>query len=325
MRTLGGLLVFLAAAAMAQTEAPSTEFEVASIKPFVPPAPGAGRGMVFRGRRGGPGTSDPGEITWGGTTVKALIPTAYGVKNYQVVGPEWLDQDRWTITAKVPPGTTKEQVLVMWQNLLAERFGLKLHRETKDIPIYEVTVAKGGLKMKESAPVAEPPKPAVGAGATPPSPPPPRRLEMGPDGCPMLPAQATVTNNMFMMMMPGRMRVCAQATSIGHILAMLSNQLNRPIIDKTGLTGNYDFRLEFEPEGQAGMMMGPAGGGGIASASQSGPPPDGRGPALPPGFNEPAPPIAAAFQNQLGLKLEAKKAPAEILIIDKLDRTPVDN
>lgn len=84
--------------------------------------------------------------------------TAYGVKNYQISGPPWLDTERFSIVAKAPPGAAKEQVLVMWQNLLAQRFQLKLHRETNDIPIYELVVGKNGPKLKESAPDPEPPK-----------------------------------------------------------------------------------------------------------------------------------------------------------------------
>lgn len=321
LTTIAGLLLFVAGSALAQTEAPATEFEVASIKPFVPPPPQGGRGVAFGGRRGGPGTNDPSQITWNGTTLKNVIMTAYGVKNYQVSGPPWLDTERYTIAAKVPPGTTKEQVLVMWQNLLAERFRLKLHRETKEIPIYEITVAKNGPKLKESEPDPPPPKdPPAKPLADAPSPF-SGRLTTGPDGCPVLPGGRGGT---MMMMMPGRFRVCAKKTSIENLTNMLTNQLSRPVFDKTGLKGMYDFKLEFEPESQMGMMAGPVTGGAIASASQSGPPPEGSAGVSSPN-QETAPPISAAFQNQLGLKLEAKKAPADMLIIDTVEKTPTDN
>jgi len=312
-----GILLFFANSAGAQNDAPPTEFEVASIKPFVRPTPGAGRAMVFGGRRGGPGNGDPGQIDWNGATVKNMIMTAYGVKNYQVSGPSWLDEDRYTIAAKVPAGATKEQVPLMWQNLLADRFGLKVHRETREIPIYEVTVAKNGPKLKESDP--EPPPPKVAPDGPPP--PPLGRLKMDADGCPEFPGGRGGTS---MMMMPGRFRMCAKDMTIANLAQMLTNQLSRPVIDKTGLTGKYDFKLEFEPEGQAAMMMGPGGRGGIASAAQSGPPAEGGAPG--PGMNtEPAPPITEAFQKQLGLKMEARKAPADIVVVDKIERSPVDN
>jgi uncharacterized protein (TIGR03435 family) len=132
-----------------------------------------------------------------------------------------------------------------------------------------------------------------------------------------------------MMMMPGRFRMCASSTTIENLTMMLTGQLDRPLFDKTGLKGKYDFKLEFAPEGQMGMS-GPAGGSGmVTSAAQSGPAPDGASGPLASGplsaNQEPAPPLAAAFQTQLGLKLESKKAPAEMLIVDKIERTPTEN
>lgn len=127
----------------------------------------------------------------------------------------------------------------------------------------------------------------------------------------------------FSMMMPGRFRLCAAKTTVEGLANMLTPQLDRPLFDKTGLKGTYDFKIEFAPEGPIGMMMGPAGGGIISSASQSGPSPEG-GAAVSGPNQEPAPTIFTAFQ-MLGLKLEAKKAPAEMLIIDRIERTPTEN
>ncbi|HLK67511.1 MAG TPA: TIGR03435 family protein [Bryobacteraceae bacterium] len=305
-----------------QAGPPPTEFEVATIKPWVQPPPGGER--IMMGKRGGPGSKSPGQVSWTGLPLKSLLMTAYNLKAYQISGPAWLNTERYSITAKVPPDTSKEQVLVMLQNLLADRFKLKVHRETREIPIYEVVIGKNGPKLKESDPEPEPPKKQVsssGDGPPPPPPPPPGPPKMGPDGCPV---RTDGRGGFSMMMMPGRFRMCAQKTTMETMVNMLTNQLDRPIFDKTGLKGKYDFRLEYMPEGQMGMIMGPAGGGAVSSASQAGPPPsDGVGGANP--NNEPAPPIAAAFQNQLGLKLEAKKAPAEILVVDSMERTPTEN
>jgi uncharacterized protein (TIGR03435 family) len=302
----------------AQTEAAPTEFEVATIKPYVPPAPQAGRKGIAMGKRGGPGTNDPGQVSWNGVTLKNLLMTAYNVKNYQVTGPLFLDTERFNVLAKVPSGATKEQVLIMLQNLLAERFKVKLHRETKEIPIYELVVAKNGPKLKESAPDPEPPKDQAPRPADGP-PLPPMRPEMGPDGCPIFPPGSRGGTSM--MMMPGRFRLCASKMTLENLANTLGLQLDRPLFDKTGLKGRYDFRLEFAPEGQMGMM-GPPGMAG--SAAQAGPPPEGGGVSSGPN-SEPAPPIAAAFQSQLGLKLEAKKAPAEMLIVDSVEKTPTEN
>lgn len=77
---------------------------------------------------------------------------AYDVQSFQVSGPSWMDRERFDVIAKVPGGTSREDVRVMLQNLLADRFRLKLHKETKEAPVYEMTVAKGGIRMKEAAP-----------------------------------------------------------------------------------------------------------------------------------------------------------------------------
>ncbi len=303
--------------AVAQTASTPAEFEVASVKPYSQPIVQPGTRKTAVGRRGGPGTNDPGQITWTGASLRAVIMNAYSVKSYQVTGPEWLDSERFDILAKVPEGTTKEQALVMWQSLLASRFGLKLHRENKEIPVYELTVGKGGPKMKEAEP--DPPPPSQPSKPPADGPAGPVRLTRGTDGCPVFPGGRGGTS---MMMMPGRFQMCAQQMTVESLCNMLTGQLSRPVFDKTGLTGKYNFKLEFEPEGALAVSMPPAGGGGIAIGSQTGPPPD-RPAVLP--NPEPAPPLAAALQNQLGLKLEARKAPAEILVIDKIEKTPTEN
>ena len=116
---------------------------------------------------------------------------AYGVESYQLTIPSSMDNERFDISAKVPEGTTKDQFNLMLQNLLAERFKLKIHRETKEGQIYELTINKGWVKMKESAP-PEPVKDAA-ADAPPPGPPAPSgiqrrgKLTLDKDGFPVMP------------------------------------------------------------------------------------------------------------------------------------------
>src|SRR5271157_3691397 len=141
-----GLAVFTSCAAFAQTAENSPTFEVASVKPAAPIV--GNRIMV--GMRGGPGTPDPGQITYNNVTLKNVLTNAYGVKSFQISGPSWLDSERYDIVAKLPRGATKEQFMVMLQNLLAERFKLTLHREKRDLPMYALVVGKNGPKMKES-------------------------------------------------------------------------------------------------------------------------------------------------------------------------------
>ena len=122
-------------------------FEAASIKPAPPPD---GHGMRV-GMQGGPGTSDPERVTFENFTLSALIGTAYDVKWYQMPGLDMLDANRFNITATLVPGATKEQFRLMLRNLLAERFQLAVHKEMREIPIYALTVAKNGPKLKKAA------------------------------------------------------------------------------------------------------------------------------------------------------------------------------
>src|SRR5947207_312669 len=117
----------------------SPSFEVASVKPAEAPST---PGMLRVGMRGGPGTPDPGQITYSNVSLKNVIMNAYNVKGYQITGPKWLDSERFDIVAKVPKGATKEEFRLMLQNLLAERFKLSLHHESKELPIYGLVVGK---------------------------------------------------------------------------------------------------------------------------------------------------------------------------------------
>src|ERR1017187_2559320 len=169
-----GLILLSSCGAFGQAAADSPTFEVASVKPAEPQPPGQMRVMM----RGGPGTPDPGQLTYTNVSLKNILQNAFAVKGYQINGPKWLDNERYDITAKIPKGATKEQFQVMLQSLLAERFKLALHHETKDLPTYSLVVGKSGSKLKESvedgpAAAAGGPDGAAGARGPPPFPPPP--------------------------------------------------------------------------------------------------------------------------------------------------------
>ena len=193
------------------------EFEVASVRLAVPQP----NGRVLTGVRGGPGTSDPGQIIYD-FPLKALLSSAYGVKRYQVNGPAWLDTEIYEVIAKIPPDTTGEQAKVMLQNLLADRFNLKLHRETREFPLYEITVAKGGPKLKLSG-----------------SPLPSNNKDK--DGYSLIP------NFTGLAMLPsnGKIRIGANAQPLSTLALVLTDRLGGPVVDKTGLTATYNFTLEF--------------------------------------------------------------------------------
>jgi uncharacterized protein (TIGR03435 family) len=319
--------------AFAQTPASdkSVTFEVASIKPAQPPKPdGQGR-ILMRGPRGGPGSNDPGRIDYPFVTLKYLLTTAYNVKNYQISGPSWLDSERFDITATMPPNTTKEQFQIMLQNLLADRFQMSVHREKKELPMYSLVVTKAG-KLKESTTTTAPPD----ADAGPPLPP-PGLPKIGSDGFPVMPAAMTSRPGLFMMMMPGRARFLAVAQSMEDLANRLSNHLNRPVVDNTGLTAKYDFTLTYAPDANEGPGRGlPGPGGGVMVAVGPGPGPGlGAGTAAglgPTGNDNPATsdaeapqPLSGAIQSQLGLKLEPKKGNVDLIVIDRVERTPTEN
>ena len=302
-----GLLALSACAAWSQSTPASATFVAASVKPAPPPE--MGRMMVRMA--GGPGTPSPGQITYTNVSLKNVIMNAYNVKGYQISGPSWLDSERFDIVAKIPPGATREEFRLMLQNLLAERFKLALHHDTKELPVYALVVGKNGLKMKESAKEDPAAAPAAGPDAGPP------QIKMGKDGMPQLPAGNRPGT--MMMMSAGKMKMQSTRQSIGGLTDMLSNQLGRPVIDETKLTALYDFTLEFAPgdgiimAGHAGAMPAPPADGGFGGPSAGGS--DDQG----------GPTLVTAVQEQLGLKLESKKGPVDMLVIDKLEKTPTEN
>ena len=104
---------------------------------------------------GGPGTKDPGRINYSGVTLKMLLKRAYDIGPEQISGPDWLDSERYDIMATVAAGTTPEQFRLMLQNLVAERFELRQHRETKTLAVYLLIVAKNGPKLEAPETVPE--------------------------------------------------------------------------------------------------------------------------------------------------------------------------
>jgi uncharacterized protein (TIGR03435 family) len=305
-----GLVAFTSCAALAQTAENSPAFEVASVKPAAPITGNTIRVMM----RGGPGSSDPGQITYTNVPLKSVLMNAYGVKDFQISGPGWLDSERYDIVAKVPRGATKEQSKVMMQNLLAERFKLTLHREKKDLPMYALVVGKNGPKLKESVE-----DPAVAAAM--------REPTVGKDGFPVMPPGLGGRGSTAMMAamtgyVGGRMTASGTMASLAE---MLSSRLDLPVTDMTGLTGKYDYTLSFSLEGLGGMKL-PFGIAMPPLPPPSGAPPPGEGGTGMPAASAPdSPDLFTALQEQLGLKLEQRKGPVEVLVIDHVEKIPTQN
>ena len=304
MTRLIGSLCFTALLAQAQT------FDVASVKAAEPMTNGMMRIVVG----GGPGTPDPGRLNYQNVSLKMIVTNAFNVKEYQVSGPAFLDSERFDVTAKIPQGATKEQMQVMLQNLLKERFRLEFHREKKEMNSYVLLVGKNGSKMK----VAEPEAPADPNAPAPPPPGGRGPMTMGKDGFPEMPkGMGGRGGGPMLMMMPGKAKMTCVRCTMDRLTDTLGNQLGKPVVDETGLKESYEFTLFFEPD--MGGMTGPKG----MMMAMPGPPP---GPAPPEKANEEtAPSLLSAIQDQLGLRLEAKKAPVDLIVIDHIEKAASEN
>jgi uncharacterized protein (TIGR03435 family) len=243
--------------------------------------------------------------------------------------PGWVDSELYEVQAKADCShgpIPREQMQLMIQSLLEERFQLKAHYETRELPIYNLVVVKEGkLKLSEDQ---TPPMPFGGpillCGPQPeggPTPFGPRGFpSFDPNKPPTLPRGAVM-----MMMNPTTgMTLNATSTQIGNLVGLLQGQTGRPVIDKTELKGLFDVKLNFSMEG----LPGPAGLGGPANPFLGGPGPGGpAGPGVattPNAAAEPIPSLFTAVQEQLGLKLESARGPVEVLVIDSVQK-PAEN
>jgi uncharacterized protein (TIGR03435 family) len=232
--------------------------------------------------------------------LRLLIRTAYGVQSFQISGgPDWINTDGYDIEARVEGNPSKRQLLLMLQSLLEDRFKLKVHRETRELPVYALTVAKSGLKLqppKEESCITEDPN------APEPSEPP---KPIAPGQPPKFPCGLAVV----MLNRPGP-RMLGGKVSITDLAQSLTNLLGRTVIDNTRLTGRFDIHLEFALDEALAGLLGPNA------------PPFRRQEPGPGDLDSPS--IFAAMQEQLGLKLEATKGPVEVLVIDHVER-PTEN
>jgi uncharacterized protein (TIGR03435 family) len=272
---------------------PNTRFEVAAIKAF-----DEASGQVLM--RMMPGRFEAS------LPVGALLRQALQKPDYQIVGaPGWMDSQRYSITAKPPDGVPPMAISVMLTNLLKDRFQLATHLETREQPIYHLVLARrdGQLGPDLQATSAEcqatlaeriaAANAAAGRGVPPPLPPLPGPNDPLPCG--------------FVRIPPGL--VAGSGRTIAELArGTLSDLAGRPVIDKTGLTGMYDFTLKYSPE--LGRVAGPLG---FLSPGAPAPPVDPDAPSL-----------FAALQEQLGLKLEGARGPVEVVVIDRLEKPTLD-
>jgi len=280
--------VLASISAFAQSSPARPEFEVASIKPSPPPTSGQiNAGVHIDGAR----------VSCSQLSLNDYIGIAHKVKRHQIVGPDWLASDRYDIAATLPEGAKREQVPEMLKALLEDRFGMKMHRDTKEFPVYGLVIGKGGLKMTES-PVdagldsAKPVEVKVSGGAA------GTTIDYG-NG-----SYFTFANNRFE----------AKKLTMVAFADTLARFCDRPVVDMTELKGRYDLAIEFSPEDFRAMQIRAA----IAA-----------GVTLPPQVlqmleHASGDSLPTALQT-LGLKLEPRKAPIEVLVVDHAEKTPTAN
>lgn len=248
---------------------------------------------------------DGARVSCTSLNLKDYIGAAYKLKIYQIEGPDFIGGERFDINAKLPAGATEAQVPDMLKALLADRFKMTSHMETKDFPVYALVVAKGGLKMKESP--ADPAGPVGDPGEKPKAPAVNVSGGGGRGG-----VHIEYGNGSFFTMADNKFVARKLAmTSFAELLARFED---KPVVDMTGLTGSYDFDLVFTPEDYMAMLIRSAIAAGVTM------PPE----ALRMLSGSSGDSLADGLA-QLGLKLETRKAPLEMLVIDHIEKAPTEN
>jgi uncharacterized protein (TIGR03435 family) len=205
----------------------------------------------------------PGSLTMRNVRLTTCLRWAYNVTEFQVSGPGWLNEVFFDITAKAAGPAKEAELRQMMQTLLADRFKLTQHRQTKEISAMVLTIGKGGHKLKPVE-TDEPPS-----------------------------------------FKTGKLNLTGKGATLAQLVEFISHELRNPIVDQTGLTGRFDYFLDIASYFTEEMQRNGGPGGG--------PPPDAAGI------------VAQAIQAQLGLKVESKKVPVEMLVIDTMEKTPTEN
>jgi uncharacterized protein (TIGR03435 family) len=267
---------------------PKLEFVVASIRP----SQSSAADRVDAGLR-----MDGSQARFGALSIKNLIARAYNVQPNLITGPDWISSDRFDISAKLPEGSTTDQIPQMLQSLLADRFGLKIHRETKDVPAYALVLGKSPLKLKELPPDSEP-KDTSGAvnvavsGSA-------QGVSMDLDNG----SSSSFANDQFQF----------TKVTMDVLASQLSRFMDRPVVNMTSLKGNYDLTLPVTQQDYYILLVRSGANAGVA-----------------------LPPQAIALLNgtptslfdsldQQGLHLDARKLPLDQIVVDQALQTPTEN
>ena len=261
--------------AIPQTQLSPTarHFEVASIKP----SSSTDQRLFYNMSN----IQSGGQFTISNITVKKLIQDAWRIKDFQISGgPGWIGSDRFDIAAKPDGAVSVEQFPQMLQSLLVERFRLAIKSDAREMPMYALVVAKSGPKI-QAAHESDP-----------------NIVDLSGAPIPQGGSRPRVT-------IIRRGRLTAQGLAMASLANSLADFLGRTVLDKTGLMGMYDIKLEWKPDENQVAMFGAMG--------------------VPDGFGAPAadwdgPSLFTALEEQLGLKLESQKGPVEIFTIEHVER-----
>jgi uncharacterized protein (TIGR03435 family) len=241
---------------------------------------------------------DGAQVRIASLSLKDYLGMAYKVRVAQISGPDWLASERFDVLATLPAGSSTDQIPEMLQALLAERFQVKLHHDKKEFPVYVLEIGKGPLKLKE-----DPLDPDVAGGNG--------TADIAASGSGLgvsvnlgRGSSYTFANNRFE----------ATKLTMAQLAGNLERFMDRPIVDMTELKGNYDLVLDLTEEDYRMMLIRIALGAGVVLPPEALRLLEGGAPVS----------VFDAFQ-KLGLKLEARKAPLDVVVVDEARKTPTDN
>jgi uncharacterized protein (TIGR03435 family) len=279
------VLLAMGACALFAQSADRPKFEVASVKPIPESRNISGIKPIVGGR-----------LLAENCTVRQLVMYAYQLRDFQVVGgAEWLRDQGFDVEAKGDPNATRESFMLMLQSLLEDRFQLKYHRETRELPVYALAVAKSGPKL---------PAPKEGGCVK-------------PDAAVSLSPGQLPCGSVNVRMSSSGLNAHGGEVPMAELVRQLASILGRPVLDRTGITANFDLSLQFALDDTVEGMMKQWGNvqghreSMMAAASGAGDP-------------QALPNILAAVQEQLGLKLTATKGPVEVIVIDHVEKPSVN-
>ena len=287
-RTIIGILL-LSAVTFGQT---SPTFEVVSIRPASEQVTQVTAGVRIAGS----------QVRLGSMSLKDYIGMAYGVRPQQIAGPDWLGQQRFDLAATIPAGGSAVQLPEMMRAMLADRFKMTMHREKKEFPVYELGLAKGGPTFHPSTAAAAP---AESVGEKPPA------VNVIASGSGNGVGVDLGGGSSFAF---GNNRLEVRKMTMLQFAEVLTRFVDRPVIDRTAMTGSYDVVLDIAPEDYLAVMIRSAVNAGVTLPPQ----------ALRALDNANADPLSGPLRNA-GLTLESRRAPLDVIVVDVIEKTPTEN